>query len=78
MSKRPHKKVTCEVCNHNEVPAVKHFRCHFCGRHVCPDCASFMGVRIAEYPRSRLHTMRICPYCKPKFPREPVRMKRKG
>ena len=56
--------VICENCEKNEVPRKAHFRCHFCNKYTCAECAHYQAVFVREPFSMRVQSMRICPNCK--------------
>jgi len=57
--------VLCEICGKNKVPRKAHFRCYYCGKYTCFDCAHYQAVFLKEPLSMRARSMRICrPNCK--------------
>jgi len=56
--------VVCEICGKNEVPRKAHFRCHYCNKYTCSECAHYQAVFIREQFSMRVWSMRVCPNCK--------------
>ncbi len=56
--------VVCEICGKNEVLRKAHFRCHFCNKFTCSECAHYQAVFLREPLSMRVRSMRTCPNCK--------------
>jgi len=56
--------VVCEICGRNKVLKKAHFRCHFCNKFTCSECAHYQAVFLREPFSMRVRSMRVCPNCK--------------